>query len=455
MILAKKKHHLVTIISVVLLCSFAFITMHSNYITTSDDTYFHAQRIFEIRTAFRSFSLPSWVNFLTFHHSGVAINSMYPDITLWPLVLLTNWLSPIHQIISIRLIIAILTYFVTYFSIAKHFDEISATYIASLYTLSGSVFRNFYVTLQPGKALPLIVLFPVLFVGKNIIYSQKIDIKSATKLALLNTFVIYSHFMSIFVMQLILGITLFIRLIHTRNLYSLYNWGLSILFLIPTSLPVIFRYYTISSNGILPPFSFGNVSTTNFIDLFVQSSWDATASLSIISLVMLSLVAFNLDHEKLKLLLPYIYLEIIIIVLGTNLAPWSLLQKLPLFANVQMTNRFTFFAGAVPLIIFLINFTRKARISILRVIFCVAVFASASLFFSFYYNAQKNLVTVSSETKDYITTNTVNLTNSGINSDKITRNIVPDYLPAQVKTAPNSNGASLEKSTFNKILDNP
>lgn len=57
------------------------------------DGIFHVQRILEIRNAFLHLQIPNWVNFSTFFGIGQAVNGMYPDLTLWPLVLITNFLS--------------------------------------------------------------------------------------------------------------------------------------------------------------------------------------------------------------------------------------------------------------------------------------------------------------------------------------------------------------------------
>lgn len=433
-----------------------YIDFKSNYVISGADTFFHAERVYEIRNAFKNGSFPGWLNFMTFHHVGQAINGMYPDISLWPLVYITNKLSPIHQIIIIRTLILILTFFVSYVSISKRFDKGNASYVSAIYSLSGMCLRIFNVELQLGTAVIFIFLFPIAFNTKDIIYSDKIDIKLILNMSLLCTIVIYSHLMSIFVLYMIIGIGIIGRFICYKKIYPIVNTFIASLFLILTSLPILFRYYIISKAGIQAPFSKNSVTTIKFIDIFSSSEWSSRTTLSIVTIVLLFIVISNFKVKKMNLLLPYLYGEITLIVLGTNLAPWSVLQNLPLFDSIQNTGwRFMIFSGVIPFILLLINFNRKSSRKILKVLFIIAIFASMSEYYNFHQSAQKNLVIFDgNNSKPLGVDDWVKLKSTGINSDKLTRDIIPDYAPKQIDSKVYANGSTLSEDLQNTIRFN-
>ena len=93
------------------LISYYLIILFSSQLRT--DTFFHIGRISEIRYAFQHFEFPNWLNFQSFFGIGQAVNGMYPDISMYPFVLLTMPLSPFHQVIAVQVLIAVLTVIIT------------------------------------------------------------------------------------------------------------------------------------------------------------------------------------------------------------------------------------------------------------------------------------------------------------------------------------------------------
>lgn len=370
---AKRRELKINITITILIVIATYLDIKNNFLITGADSFFHIERVYEIREAFKAHHFPSWVNFITFHHIGQAINGMYPDISLWPLVYITNILNPVHQIIVIRSLILALTYSVTRYSISKRFCNINATYSAAIYTLSGMCLRNFNNEIQLGTAIILIFLFPIVFAIKELIYSKKIEPILVIKLSLLCTIIIYSHLMSIFVLYLIVGIFILARLIYHRSIYPIINILLSSTLLALTSLPILFRYFTISSSKIQSVYSKGNVTAINFTDIFTSASWNSRGALSLVSIILISIVLTNLEKSNLSKLMPYIYGEILILILGTNLAPWSILQNLPLLDSIQDTGwRFLIFSSAIPFILLLINFSAKTSEKILHILFVIS-----------------------------------------------------------------------------------
>lgn len=447
---------IITVIVLALIFFATYIDFKNNYLISGFDTFFHVERVYEIRSAFKSGNLPGWLNFMTFHHVGQAINGMYPDISLWPLVYITNMFSPIRQIIIIKAIIMIATYCVTNLSIAKRFDKRNASYIAAIYVLSGMCLRIFNDELQLGTAIVLVFLFPIIFNTKELMFSKKIDITLILKLSLLYTVVIYSHLMSIFVIYLITGIFLIIRIVQHRGFFPLINVFLTSMVLFLTSLPVLFRYYTISKSGIQSAYSDGNVTAINFVDIFTAADWNSRGSLSIVSVILIFAVFTNLNYSKINKLMPYVYAEIVIIILGTKLAPWSILQNLPILSSIQNTGwRFLIFSGAIPLIITLINFNKRVSEKILGVLFLISICASVNVYWGFHQSAQKNMVYFNGNTNHLLgVEDWVKLQSSGINNKNILRDIVPDYAPKQINSEVINNGSTLSDNLQKKILNN-
>ncbi len=129
------------VLFILFIALFLFIGYHQfkEGIILWGDGFFHVQRILEIRYAFIHRELPNWLNFQTFFGMGQAINGMYPDISLYPLVLLTMFFSPSHQLAAINILIFTLTLIVTAISLYRRMrvDGLLSIYAAILYSCSG------------------------------------------------------------------------------------------------------------------------------------------------------------------------------------------------------------------------------------------------------------------------------------------------------------------------------
>ena len=178
------------------------------------DTRFHIGRIYDIREAFKAHSIPTWVNFDSYHGMGQAVNGMYPDITLWPFVFITNGLSFVNQVIAIKALILIATFLITYVSLVKHcFTKENSFYVAILYAFSGYSLYQFLYELQPGAIVIYIFTFPLIFSIKDVLYTQKIDLKLIIKLSLLFGIALYSDLLSAVVIACLIITLWFVRII--------------------------------------------------------------------------------------------------------------------------------------------------------------------------------------------------------------------------------------------------
>ncbi|WP_419155311.1 hypothetical protein [Weissella minor] len=131
--------------------------------TIRGDTWFHLQRIVDIRTSLEGFNLFNMVNLHSFGNAGQAINAMYPSWTLTILVALTMPLSAVAAWYGIGILILIFSEFSMYFVLKKiNFNTLWATIYAIAYAFS-AFGAKFYLG-QMGSLISYIV-YPLIFLG--------------------------------------------------------------------------------------------------------------------------------------------------------------------------------------------------------------------------------------------------------------------------------------------------
>lgn len=195
------------------------------------------------------------------------------------------------------------------------------------------------------------------------------------------------------------------------------------------SSPIIYRILKIRESGITPPYSEGIVSTIPVIDLVNKAEWASRESFSVVTLLLLVLVGINLNKKA--ALIPYFVLESTLILFGSNIMPWAILQKFPIFENFQNTGwRFIIYTSAIPFVLFLINYSEKASNKLLKYIFIITILGSTSTVFTFQQDMRSKLRILNSEVTQNVSEDEwVLLESSGITSDRLQRNIIQDYIP--------------------------
>ncbi|WP_334330244.1 hypothetical protein [Companilactobacillus sp. HBUAS59699] len=448
-----KKTIAVILLFFISLFGWMFWQFNFNYMISGSDTFFHTQRVFEIRQAFLHGNLPSWLNFNTFFSAGQAVNGMYPDFTLWPFVLITNMLSPIHQIIAIKVLIAALTFVVTFLSLNKRYNSFNSSMAALIFTYSGAVLRDITTEFQPGTAIVLAFAFPILFTFKDIIESKTINYISAIKLGLLMTIVINSHLLSAIALSMVAGVFLIVVSIKNHSLAPWFNLIIASLVTVILCLPIIYRVMTISKTGLLAPFGKGNIIADPITILFTNSKWNARVAFSTLTLIILLVVFADLNTKKIKQLTPWILIEALLIVFSTDMTPWTIFNNVPIINNFQESSwRFALFLGVIPIILLLDNFKEHTSQFILVLLSVLSISAATQVTTNYIYNHGQDLATVTADsTKEVGLNQDVKLTSSGINSETIQRILIPDYAPNKVSLEPNSNGQSLSFDIQNKL----
>lgn len=382
------------------------------------DTWFHIERIIDIREAFKAHQVPTWINFSSYYEMGQAINGIYPDITLWPLIFITNSFSLVNQVIVIKVLILGGTFLISYISLVNHkFKKESSFYVAILYTFSGYSLYQFLYELQPGAIIIYIFTFPLIFSIEEVLYAKSIEKKLIIKLSLLFGIILYSHLLSAAVIACLILILWFIRTIVEQelNYFSILNLFFASLLAFLYSMPILYRVYVISKSKIAPPYGKGVVDSENLIDIFTNPQIYARVSLSFIALILfiISIHYFGKEKEITKLLIA----EMVIIILCSNLIPWNILGKLPLINMFQFTPwRFGIYLSALPMLAFL-HTRLKNKNMILCVLAILSLVAVPEAF------KQNNSVFKSSQCS-FIKNNTVKENDLNI--------IIRDYLPAKV-----------------------
>lgn len=338
---------LITIFSFIVLALF----MSKNGVELYGDSLFHINRVYEIRQSLLHFNLPTLVNLDSFFSVGQAINGMYPDISLWPFVLLTMWLPFKEQIVMIKVLILLLTILVTYFALNRRgYDKFASKQVAILYGFSGYSLYQFASEFQPGTAIIYIFSFEYYFLIKDICECRRIDRHLILKSGLLFTIVLYSHLLSSLVLMVLAGIYWIVVMVKENkfNVYFIINSIFGSMLALLCSLPVIVRILLINRSGIAEPFGKGKVGTESFIDLFNNIDISARTTLSLISLIlMLVSVVYMNKNKKVKMAM---FMQFIIMLLCTNIMPWFLMGKLPLFDMMQFAPwRFGIWLSILPL----------------------------------------------------------------------------------------------------------
>lgn len=422
---AKVRVSIVAILAVLLILMTVVITIKRG-LPMVWDTRFHIGRIYDIREAFLAHRIPTWVNFSSYHGMGQAINGMYPDITLWPFILITNGLSFVNQIIAIKVVILLATFIVTYISLVKHnFIKENSFYVAILYVFTGYSLYQFLYELQPGAIAIYIFTFPLIFSIEEVLYTPELNKKLIVKLSLLFGIILYSHLLSAVVIAcLIISMWLLrVALEKKLNYFSILNLFLASILTFFYSMPILYRLYVISQSKIAPPYGKGLVDSESLNYIFNDPQIYARVSLSFVALLLfiISLHYFGKNSKITR----YLIGEMVIILLCSNLIPWNILGKLPLINMFQFTPwRFGIYLSALPMLAFLYTHIKNKNM----ILFVLSLISLAAVPEAL---SQNNSIFKTSQCT-FINSKALKADNSNQNFGSIIR----DYLPA--KTIGNS-----------------
>lgn len=401
----KKEKVIVSILSIISLLFSIYLAFdqYKNGIFITSDTGFHMNRLYEIRHAFFNHQLPSWVSFNSFNSVGQAISGMYPDISLWPYVLITNFLSFGLQIIAIKFLILITTCLITFVTLKNNRLSIQISLLGALvYSLSGYALNEFLFEFQPGTSIVFALSIPILLWIKQVFFTDKIDLKIIVQGSLLLTTVIFSHVLSVVIIALIYLLAWGIYLFNYRfNLNTIINTASSVVLSALMSLPIIVRIYIIGKSSITKPFAYGAVWADDVNKLFVNLNVNSRNGYSLITIIILAIVLIY--ARKTTKLNSGLLLQFCITVLCTNIIPWENVKNIPGLNLLQFTPwRFGPWLCTVPILLLLFAKLKTNKLKVLMVLLTLCMVGGYTNYKLFHYSDTKRYFVKDQHQMEYL-----------------------------------------------------
>ncbi|XIQ36302.1 hypothetical protein N8B19_01655 [Enterococcus faecium] len=236
----KKKNQIIDIIFMLFL-SFAYVIplfmSMGIYHSVNQDTYFHLSRIIGLDNVWSS---P--VNFNNFDHHGTMMNIFYPWLTLYPAFLFYKMMG--NLVLSYNIyyfFITFLTMVVSYFSMKQIKNNRYISLLFSIiYTFSAYRAIDIFHRASLGEAVALTFL-PLILMGCYEIYIR--DYQKWYWLSIGMTLVVYTHLLSVAMVSVFIGGTLFL---------SFYFWDQKIARLLSLLKATVLTFFL--SAGFLIPF---------------------------------------------------------------------------------------------------------------------------------------------------------------------------------------------------------
>ncbi|MCZ1759670.1 hypothetical protein GHB59_12585 [Enterococcus faecium] len=236
----KNKNQIIDIIFMLFL-SFAYVIplfmSMGIYHSVNQDTYFHLSRIKGLDNVWSS---P--VNFNNFDHHGTMMNIFYPWLTLYPAFLFYKMMG--NLVLSYNIyyfFITFLTMVVSYFSMKQIKNNRYISLLFSIiYTFSAYRAIDIFHRASLGEAVALTFL-PLILMGCYEIYIR--DYQKWYWLSIGMTLVVYTHLLSVAMVSVFIGGTLFL---------SFYFWDQKIARLLSLLKATVLTFFL--SAGFLIPF---------------------------------------------------------------------------------------------------------------------------------------------------------------------------------------------------------
>ncbi len=207
------------------------------YHSVNQDTYFHLSRIIGLDNVWSS---P--VNFNNFDHHGTMMNIFYPWLTLYPAFLFYKMMG--NLVLSYNIyyfFITFLTMVVSYFSMKQIKNNRYISLLFSIiYTFSAYRAIDIFHRASLGEAVALTFL-PLILMGCYEIYIR--DYQKWYWLSIGMTLVVYTHLLSVAMVSVFIGGTLFL---------SFYFWDQKIARLLSLLKATVLTFFFLSAGFLIP-----------------------------------------------------------------------------------------------------------------------------------------------------------------------------------------------------------
>ncbi|NTM41265.1 hypothetical protein HQ747_13480 [Enterococcus faecium] len=324
----KNKNQIIDIIFMLFL-SFAYVIplfmSMGIYHSVNQDTYFHLSRIIGLDNVWSS---P--VNFNNFDHHGTMMNIFYPWLTLYPAFLFYKMMG--NLVLSYNIyyfFITFLTMVVSYFSMKQIKNNRYISLLFSIiYTFSAYRAIDIFHRASLGEAVALTFL-PLILMGCYEIYIR--DYQKWYWLSIGMTLVVYTHLLSVAMVSVFIGGTLFL---------SFYFWDQKIARLLSLLKATVLTFFL--SAGFLIPFIQQSRAQELKVPLGKELSGMAPSDMlthilnnnynnyTIGLFLFLGLIGAFIDIKKLTADDLFIFfLGVFVLFCSTNLFPWQLFNHTP------------------------------------------------------------------------------------------------------------------------------
>lgn len=299
------------------------------------DWSFHVSRVEEIYQNLKSGQLFTYIATRTFSKTGVGSFLFYPYFFFYPWALLRFIASPVNAFYGWYLLMALMTVYLSYFSMKRFSRECLPSLIfALLYTFTP--YRIYLGTAVFGEFIAVTFL-PLVFLGYYEVLFR--DQKKWYYLAIGGALVAYAHLVSI---MLILEFFLIIFLIKlfsdhdlelSRFLRLLLSGLICLVLILPIIVPFITDFLGQDVSSAKPGISY---SISFFKLLFSSFGFGRGWKLSFYLLAFLALGWLWIKGTKDWIIY---WLGIAAFTFATTILPWNLLSK-TIFGEVQLTARY-------------------------------------------------------------------------------------------------------------------
>lgn len=370
-----------------LLVTVAYIVIpwHSGFIYSGSDVRFHINRIVELSKS--GFDYPL-VEFRTFNRIGYDVNSFYPVITLYPIVIvfkmLRNPLNAYYVSIGMFLFFTQLLSYVA--GRAMKISKKNSIFLALIYTFSGYLMFVYWFAFELGEIISFIVI-PLLVPAVISFFNCKIVDISFNKyrdviLLFCMVWITYSHLLTTLLCYLIVIPTLLINICKVKRFDRFMHYVyLGITYVLMTSFYWMNLINAFWHHDIKGPEKYLN--TLNMQQFLINSvsnklttsniDPNQSVGIGVILLMCLFYLVFNY-HNLTKIEKIFLNMALGFVILSTNLFCWAFLkQHFYNITTIQFTFRlligvilFTSFATAM--------FIRLNGRTLILIILCILTF---------------------------------------------------------------------------------
>lgn len=208
-----KQNYIKWILFAIIALVFDYIYFQHHVILHSDDLIFHLNRFVEYNNS----SIFHWpyISTITFHHLGSQVNTYYPIQSVYPIILLTKLTH--HFVMSVYIYLTVFNFLslilLDYVANSVFKNRLQSFAFSILYVFSSYHMIDFFKRFDIGEYIGMI-LIPVAFAGMYHIAKNE---RGKWQLALAMTLMMYSHFLSVTMTSVVLGIAFIILMFTNSN----------------------------------------------------------------------------------------------------------------------------------------------------------------------------------------------------------------------------------------------